>query len=250
LDVQKEKIKKSPAQAIEVGVFQRGGTILPQGQENPFFLVILSGRVMVSKNGKMIRMLGEQDILGLESLLSKQPSHYTAHAVQQCRIAKYGLETLDHLINESPRMIQNVLVSILHQLTDTTLNLLDIPQAVPEDNERIRFYKDGEEIMEEGINGGAEVCRLVSTQGGLQVTMDGREVILINKPGEFFGRPISCSHGSVRSIGQSVVEKFGAGDLDILIRDYPESARQIMYTLIERLAAEGPDTQQPQTADA
>ena len=102
--MQKEKIKKNPAQAIEVAVFERGGTILLQGQENPFFLVILSGRVMVSKNGKMIRMLGEQDIFGLESLLSKQPSHYTAHALQQCRVAKYGIETLDHLINESPRI--------------------------------------------------------------------------------------------------------------------------------------------------
>ncbi len=244
--MQKTKIKKNPAQAIEVAVFQRGQVILSQGQENPFFFVILSGRIMLRKNGKTIRTLGELDIFGLESLLSKQPSHYTAHALQQCRIAKYGLETLDHLINESPRMIQNVLVSILHQLTDTTLNLLDLPQVAPKDDEkddeRIRFYKDGEVILEE-INAGAEFCRLISTQGGLQVTMGGREVTRINKPGEFFGRPISHSHACVTSIGQSVVEKFGADDLDILIRDYPESARQIMHTLIERLAAKELDTE-------
>lgn len=240
--MQKAKIKKDPAQAIEVEVFQRGRSILSQGQENPFFFIVLSGRVMLSKNGKTIRTLGEQDIFGLESLLSKQPSHYTAHAVQQCRIAKYELETLDHLIHESPRMIQNVLVSTAHQLTDTTLNLLDLPQPVPEDNERIRFYEDGEVILEE-MKGGTELYRLISTQGGLQVTMGGREVTRINNPGEFFGRPVSRSHACVTSIGQSVVEKFGAGDLDILIRDYPESARQIMHTLIERLAAKELDTE-------
>ncbi len=237
LDVQKEKTKKDPAQAIEVTVFQIGRTILAQGVENPFFHVLLSGRVVLSKNGKMIRMLGEQDIFGMESLLLKEPSLYSAYAVQECRVARYGLETLDHLIHESPRMIQNLLVSIMRQLTDTTLNLLEPPSVVPEENERISFYQDGELILDEA-NGGTGLCRLISTQGGLQVTMGGREVTLINKPGEFFGRPISQSHACVRSIGQSIVEKFGTGDLHILIREYPESAARIMFELIERLEAQ------------
>jgi hypothetical protein len=240
--VQKETIKKHPMQALEVAVFQIGRTILAQGHENPFFLVILSGRVMLSKNGKMIRTLGEQDIFGLESLLSKRPSYYAAYAVEECRIAKYGLETLDHLIHESPRMVENVLVSISRQLTDTTLNLMEPTQPVPEDNQRIHFYKDGEMILEE-MNGGTELCRLISTQGGLQLTVDGREITRIDKPGEFFGRPISPSHARVKSIGQSIVEKYGADDLDILIRDYPESARQIMHMMIERLAPKEHDTE-------
>ncbi|MGA2938444.1 MAG: cyclic nucleotide-binding domain-containing protein [Syntrophobacteraceae bacterium] len=247
--MQKTKIKKSPAQAIEVAVFQKGRTIMLQGQETPFFFIVLSGRVMLSKNGKRIRTLGELDIFGLEGLLSKQPSHYSAHAVQTCRIARYGLETLDHFVYEGPRMIQNVLVSTARQLTETTLNLLDPSQLFPEDNERIRFYEDGEVILEE-MKGGIELYRLISTQGGLQVTMGGQAVTRIYKPGEFFGRLISRSHACVRSIGQSVVEKFGAEDLDIIIRDYPESALQIMHTLIERLGAKELDTGSPETANA
>ncbi len=234
MNVKKEEIKIDPAQAIEVTVFPRDRLILSQGQENPFFLVILSGRVTLSKNGKTIRTLGEQDIFGLESFLAKKPSFYTARAEQECRIARYGPENLDYLIRESPRMVQNVLVSILRQLTDTALNLMDLGQAVPENSERIQFYKDGETILEE-VNGGSELYRLISTQGGVQVTVGGREVALINEPGEFFGRPVSPFHACVRSIGQSIVEKYGAGDLGILIRDYPESALRIMLTLIERL---------------
>ena len=57
---------------------------MSEGQQIPFFLVILSGQVVLSKNGKDDQdCLSEQDIFGLESLLLRKPSHYTAHAVQK-----------------------------------------------------------------------------------------------------------------------------------------------------------------------
>ncbi len=232
--MQKET-RKDTVQAIEVAFFQRGQEILSQGDENPFFFVILSGQVVLSMNGRKIRTLGEQDIFGLENLLLRTPSHYTVQAAQKCRVARYGHETLDHLIYESPRMIWNMLVSILQQLTQTSLNQLHPTQFLLADKEHIRFYKDGEEILEEK-HGGTEICRLISTQGGLQVTMGGRQVERINEPGVFFGLPISRSHACVSSIGESVVEKYGTDDLDIIVRDYPESACLIMRTMIERLS--------------
>ena len=84
--------------------------------------------------------------------------------------------------------------------------------------------------------GGTDFYRLVSTQGGLRVTSDGKEVARIYKSGEFFGLPGSHAGARISSIGQSVVEKYSTDDLDIIIRDYPETARQIMRTLIERLS--------------
>ena len=121
------------------------------------------------------------------------------------------------------------------QLTQTMSNLLDPPEPLLADEERVRFYEDGEVILEE-MTGGTEFYRLVSTQGGLRVTMRGREVTRICKPGEFFGLPGSRPRARITSIGQSVVEKYSTDDLDIIIRDYPETARQIMRTLIERLS--------------
>ncbi|MGA2402364.1 MAG: cyclic nucleotide-binding domain-containing protein [Syntrophobacteraceae bacterium] len=227
--------KKHPAQALQVAVFQKGQVIMSTGQQSPFFLVILSGQVVLSKNGKAIRLLKEHDIFGLESLLSRKPSFYTAHALRKSRIAKYGPETLDHLIRESPRMIQKVLTSVLNQLTQTTSNLLGSPEQLLVDEERVRFYEDGEVILEE-MSGGTEFYRLVSTQGGLRVTAGGREITRIFKPGEFFGLTGAHAHACIISIGQSVVEKYGTDDLDIIIRDYPEAARQIMCTLIERIS--------------
>jgi CRP-like cAMP-binding protein len=163
------------------------------------------------------------------------PSYYAAHALKECRIAKYGPETLDYLIHESPRMIQNVLTSTVHQLTQTVSNLMDAPKSFLLDEERVGFYQDGEVILEEEI-GGTEFYRLVSTQGGLLVTRDGKEVSRIYKQGEFFGFPDSNARSRVSSIGQSVVEKYSTRDLDSIIRDYPEAARQIMCTLFERLS--------------
>ena len=64
----KKEDVKDPAQAIDVAVFQAGEQIFPPGYESPYFLVILSGQVVLTRNGKRIRTLGEQDIFGLESL--------------------------------------------------------------------------------------------------------------------------------------------------------------------------------------
>jgi hypothetical protein len=191
---------------------------------------------MLIRNGKKIRTLREQDIFGLENLLLKTPSSYSAEAFQECRVARYGPETLDHFIHESPRMIQNVLVSVLQQLNQTTSNLLDYPRDFMADNGLICFYKDGELILDE-TSRGTDLYRLIATEGGLLVTVSGREVSRIDKAGEFFGFPISCAGACVRSIGDSVVEKYCTDDLDILVRNYPESAGQIMRMMIERLDA-------------
>jgi CRP-like cAMP-binding protein len=226
---------KHPAQALEMALYQKGQAIMTEGEQSPFFLVILSGQVVLIKGGKIIRTLDEQDIFGLESLLLKKPSYYAAYALQECRIAKYGPETLDHLIHESPRMIQNLLISILHQLTQTTFYLLDPPTPFQADEERICFFKDNQVIYDE-TSAGTELYRLISTEGGLRVTSGGTELTRIYKSGEFFGFPSSHANICISSIGESVVEKYGSDDLDIIIRDYPETARRIMSTLIEQVS--------------
>ena len=227
-------------QAVEIEVFKKGQAIISEGQDIPLFFVILSGQVVLSKRGKKITTLDEQDTFGLESLLLEKPCSYAARALKECRIAKYGPEALDYFIHESPRMIQNVLASVVHQLTQTMLNLLDAPEPLLTDEEHVRFYQDGEVILDEKA-GRTEFYRLVSTQGGLLVTRAGKEVTRICKPGEFFGLPGSSAGARISSIGQSVIEQYSTDDLDIIIRDYPEAARQIMHTLIERLSDKEPE---------
>ncbi|MDR3567661.1 MAG: cyclic nucleotide-binding domain-containing protein [Syntrophobacteraceae bacterium] len=233
----KKENRQDPAQAIEVVVFQAGEEIIPLGYESPHFLVILSGQVVLTQDGKRLRTLVEQDIFGLESLLLRKPSHYAAQAVKKSRIAKYSPEILDYLIRQSPRMVQSVLDSLLRQLTQTALNLLGpAEQSLMAVDGRVRFFSDGETVVGERERGNV-FYRLVSTAGGLLVTSKGREILRITNPGEFFGIPILPANVRVRSIGQSAVEKYGADELGIIIRDYPDSAEKIMRAMIERCEA-------------
>ncbi|MHC1728295.1 MAG: cyclic nucleotide-binding domain-containing protein [Syntrophobacteraceae bacterium] len=227
--------KKNPAQALEIVTYQSGEAILKEGSESPFFFVILEGQVRLSRNGKKIRMLTEQDIFGLESLMLDQPSHYSAHALKNCRISKYGSEALDHMISENPRMVRNLLTSVLHQLAQTTFNLLDPLGTFLVDDTRVSFYGDGEVILDPD-SPRTDFFRLVSTHGGLRVTVGEREITRIHKPGEIFGLFNFPAQVIVRSIGESAVEVYKADDLDLIIRDYPEVARQMMRSLMDRFS--------------
>ncbi|MCE5334721.1 MAG: cyclic nucleotide-binding domain-containing protein [Desulfobacteraceae bacterium] len=226
--------KKDTTHALEVKVCKSGDIILKEGQINPFFYVVLSGQVRLSREGVKIRVLDEQDIFGLESLVLRRPSYYTALAMQACRIATYGPEALDHLIRESPRMVQNLLISTLHQLKQTTNVLLDISDTIIMDDKRLAFYKDGDIVFDQNSRG-TEIYRLISTQGGLQVTILGNEIVRLTKPGEFFGLPDLPKQTVVKSMGESVVEVYRPEDLDIIIRNHPEAARHIMHTLLQHV---------------
>ncbi len=239
-----DESKKNPAQALEIIAYQSGEAILKEGSGGPFFFVILSGQVRLSRNGKKIRMLAEQDIFGLENLMLDQPSHYSAHALKECRISKYGSEALDHMINENPRMVRNLLTSILHQLAQTTYNLLDPLGTFLVDDTRVNFYGDGEIILDPGVSK-TDFFRLVSTHGGLRVTVGEREITRIHKPGEIFGLFNLPAQVTVRSIGESAVETYAADDLDRIIRDFPEVARQMMRSLMERFSERDPAAFEP-----
>ena len=235
IDVQAET---KAIQAVEMASYRYGEEILREGEECPYYFAILSGQVRISHKGKKIRVLDEQDIFGLENCLFRKPSYYSARSLSRCRIAKYGPEALDHIIRESPRMVLSLLVSTLHQLGQTTHNLLEDAQSFSMDDVRVTFFKDDEVLIEEGSRG-AEFFRLVSSQGGLRVSIANQEVSRIEKPGEFFGE-IAClmdapRQATVTSIGESVVEVYSMDDLDVIIRDYPEVALQMMRTLVKRL---------------
>lgn len=231
--------KQSLTQAIEISLYEKGKLILREGQESPFFYVLLNGRASVSLAGRRTRLLGEQDIFGLENLFFRKPSYYTVIAVDECRIAKYGPDTLDHVIRNSPRMVQTLLASTLNQLAQTTCFLVDRPD--PSKGVRVGFYNDGEAVMDENTPI-TEIYRLVSTQGGLRVTMHREEIARIDRPGEFFG----CMAGTfkipreatITSTGESVVEIFDLDDLDLLVRDYPDTAWRVMQALMLRFAGD------------
>jgi CRP-like cAMP-binding protein len=218
--------------------FQYGDEIVKEGESSPCFYVILSGQVRISKRGKFVRSLEEQDVFGLESLLFNHPIPYTAKAMSKSRIASYGPESLDHFFRENPRMTQSILTSTLDQLVQTTDNLVQGEKTFGLDEVCVEFYSDGDVVVAEGAPE-TDLFRLVSTQGGLKVIKAGMEVSRIEKPGEFFGEMAGLlslpRQATVTSIGESVVERYRLDDFEVIIRDYPEVTLQIIKTLVTRL---------------
>jgi CRP-like cAMP-binding protein len=225
-------------QALELHACQYGDELVKEGRESRCFFVILSGQVKISKRGKFVRLLEEQDVFGLESILFKQAIPYTAKVMTASRIASYGPEALDHFFRENPRMTQGILTSCLQQLVRTTDNVVQEGRAFGLEEARVDFFSDGDTVVEEGALG-VDFFRLVSTEGGLKVTKTGTEISRIEAPGEFFGEMAGLLNlprqATITSIGKSVVERYALDDLEEVIRDHPEAALQILKTLISRL---------------
>jgi CRP-like cAMP-binding protein len=228
---------RSP-QALDLHSHRYGDEIVREGDESRCFYVILSGQVRISKRGKLIRFLEDQDVFGLEGILCKKAIPYTAKAMSKTRIASYGPEALDHFIRENPRMTESILNSTLQQLIQTSGNLAQDPGSFRLEEARVDFYQDGETIIHEG-SPETDLFRLVSTQGGLRVIKGGKEVSRIDKPGEFFGEMAGLMsvprQATVVSVGESLIERYGFEDFEVIIRDYPEVALEIMKTLVTRL---------------
>ena len=237
-DASEERVAHSPVQAMEINTYRYGEEIIREGDVSPYFFVILSGQVRISYRGKKVRLLEDQDVFGLENVVFMKPATYTARALTRSRIAAYGPGALDHLVRESPRMVQSVLVSTLQQLQETTHNLTESPDSFSLDDVRVQFFSDGDLVIQEGSSD-SDFYRLVSTQGGLRVSIGEKEISRISNPGEFFGEIAGLLHlprqATVTSVGDSVVEAYNIDDLDIIIRDYPEVALQMMRTLVTRL---------------
>jgi CRP-like cAMP-binding protein len=233
-----EKNSSRSSHALELHSYRSGDQVVGEGEESGCFYVILSGQVRISKRGKFIRLLEDQDVFGLETILFSQAIPYTAKALSKTRIACYGPEALDHFVRENPRMTETILTSTLQQLVQTTDNLAQETGSFHLEEARVDFYSDGDIIVEEGTPE-TDLFRLVSTQGGLKVTKGGKEVSRIENPGEFFGEMAGFLNiprqATVTSIGESVIERYGFEDLEVIIRDYPEVALQIMKTLVTRL---------------
>lgn len=227
-----------PAQALAIHTYRYGDEILSEGEHTPCFFVILSGQVRIMQQGRKIRLLGEQDVFGMENMLFRKPSLYSAKTLGKSRIAAYGPDALDHFIRENPRMTQTILSSTLQQLMQTTHNLAEDSQTFAVEDARVTFFRSGETVIREGTIG-TDFFRLVTTQGGLSVTIRGKEISRITKPGEFFGEMAGLLNlprqATVTSIGESAVEAYTFDDLEIIIKDYPETALYMMRTLVSRL---------------
>lgn len=212
--------------------------IVAEGSPNTRFFVILSGNVEIMQNSKSIRILKDGDVFGLENYYLERSFTTSAISMTKSRIAAYDATMIREFIYDRPQLIQQVLLSVMRQLEQTTeIAEQNIPlENVVDLNERI--FHDGEIIIREEDEG-MEIYRLVESEGGLLVTKAGSEIGRITKPGEYFGEISSIlkekRSATVRSVGRSVVQVFSGDNLQDVLEAYPQLSTQLIDTLAQRL---------------
>ena len=135
-------------------------------------------------------------------------------------------------------MSERLLKSVVKPLTQTTQHAAGGEREFSLDDVKMRFYSDNEVIIEEGSQR-SEFYRLVSTEGGLRICIQGKEITRLNKPGEFFGEMEALlglpRQATVTSVGESVVQVYPGDQLPTMVEFYPEVALQMIRGLASRL---------------
>lgn len=226
--------------AQEMHVFMPGQMILEEGTICEYFMVILSGEVQLQCRSKLLGLLREHDIMGLEYLMFQRPSQVSAQALTECRIACYGAQTLHHILRTNVRMSEHILRSVLWQLMQTKQWIVESPEVYSVGDVQVRFFDDGETIVREGTKE-PMFFRLVSSERGLEVSQAGKEPYTIQKPGTIFGEMAVLlgepQGATVSSLGKSVVQIYHRQQLDDILEEQPAAAVELIHRLLERLPA-------------
>lgn len=228
--------------AREIRKFNGGEVILGEGEHNDCFFVILTGVVDISQCSRAIRTLRDGDVFGLEARLLNRPSSVQARAASKSRVAAYSHEVLAEILYSRPQMVERLLVSLLEQLEQTTQVAQENSQRQSASSVNMRFLEDGEVLFREGDPGG-EVYKLVSTEGGLKLSSNGKQLAMITRPNQIFGEMsgiLNQRHSkTATSAGRSVVQIYPRKHLEELIEENPAFAHQLIEHLAAKLARAG-----------
>ncbi|MGQ9668551.1 MAG: Crp/Fnr family transcriptional regulator [Desulfosoma sp.] len=226
--------------AAEARTYQEGELIVAEDEPLEGFFVILDGRVRLSRGDRRVRVLREKDVFGLESMVFKKRSPLSARALTPCRVMFYETEAFDDFLHTRPRAFRELVMSLLRQLTDTSFAVNGEEPLVLSSDVEVRHYGDGETIIVEGEDS-KEFYRLISSDGGLRVTLRGVEIGRIDGPGDFFGE-MACllkvpRQATVTSMGESLVQVYRPQRLEQIVSENPQLAMKIIGTLARRLSS-------------
>ena len=227
------------ARSHRIQEYAPGHIIVSEGEQKEGLYVILDGSVEIFQNKRSIRVLQDGDVFGLETIFLQKCSTVTAKALSPSRIAVYPKNVLEEIIPGNSQVATQIIKSLVAQLEQTTQAAAEhIPLGGFVDF-RERIYQEGEVIIEEGT-AGKEIYQLVESEGGLLVSIKGKEVARMTQPGEYFGEMSSLLNqtrtATVTSLGRSVVQVFPGEDLESTLLHYPRLSKKIIDTLASRLA--------------
>ena len=225
--------------AHQVQEYAPGAIVASEGEEKDVFYVILQGEVEIFQNKKSIRVLQDGDVFGLENVYVYKCCSTTAKTLNHSRIASYHRNAIEQILHTKPQVTAQMIASLLAQLEQTTQVAQEHMPSGGMVDFRERIYQEGDVIIEEG-SPGKEIYLLVASERGLSISLAGKEVGKITRPGEYFGEMSSLLNqkrtATVISLGRSVVQVFPGENLENTLFANPELAKKMIDTLASRLA--------------
>ena len=97
------------AELTEEVHFEPGETIFKEGEPGDAFYLLLSGRVLLERNGKALREIKEKEAFGTLEVLDFHPRAVTAKAVGQVRALKLDGRQFHDLLSLDIEMVEAVL---------------------------------------------------------------------------------------------------------------------------------------------
>ena len=204
---------------------------------------LLHGEVSLWRNGQLGKRLPAGHVLGLPGAYATDGLHScTARSECDCRLAAFALESLPEALLASPHMAERVFFSLSRQVLYWWEHFpWQSPGARPASFVgQVLTVNPGEVVIREGENT-HELYRIISTEKGLEVSIQGTVLSVLDSCGEFFGEMAAVLEqprtATVRSLGQSALEVYPPRMLPHIVADYPHLSWRIIQGLGQRLKA-------------
>ena len=89
--------------------FAPGTTIYSKGEPVDSIYIVLNGRVVVERNGKVVRDLGERQAFGTVAALDLEPAIHTVKAIDHVAALKLNAQDLQDLLSQDFELVQAVI---------------------------------------------------------------------------------------------------------------------------------------------
>jgi len=146
--------------------YKKGQAIFYEGNHANGLFCIYDGKVKLSKLGddgkeQIVRFAKTSDILGYRSLLSDEPYHATATAMEDCHVCLLSKDKFMQLMEKDPKLSLSVVQLLSKDLRGAEQLLIDIAQKSVKERiaEALLLLKNTFGYLEDGKTIGASMTR-------------------------------------------------------------------------------------------
>ncbi|MBI1837770.1 MAG: Crp/Fnr family transcriptional regulator [Flavobacteriia bacterium] len=115
------------------GIYKKGDIIFKEGNNAHNLFCVHKGKIKLSKLGKdgkeqIVRFAKSGDILGYRSLLSNEPYHATATAMEESEICVIPKEVFQKIVEDNYKLSLNLIQLLSKDLKSAEQHLIDVAQ--------------------------------------------------------------------------------------------------------------------------